>query len=187
MFLGPSGLQYLSPEIEEVQLQALENSITTLMSLGKIENKEIKPSDVRGWIDASYLEKAASNLNTSVPDQIKKGKEYLITGDDAFDSSAITNPKNAGQIWIQGEDMVSNYSSPVTMVKALKKFKSEGKEPSALFVHDMNKGWKLFANTAYFVDTNGEVTAFLLKSDADEYAKTSGGKVIDFESLQSMG
>ena len=186
MFLGPSGLQYLSPEIEEVQLQALENSIATLMSLGKIENKEIKPSDVRGWIDPSYLEKAASNLNTSVPDQIKKGKEYLITGDDALDGSAITNPKNAGQIWIEGEDKVSNYSSPVTMVKALEKFKSEGKEPSALFVHDMNKGWKLFANTAYFVDTNGEVTAFLLKSDADEYAKTSGGKVIDFESLQSM-
>ena len=156
------------------------------MSLGKIENKEIKPSDVRGWIDSSYLEKAAANLNTSVPDQIKKGKEYLITGTDALDGSAITDPKNAAQIWIEGEDKVQDYSSPLTMVKALKGFEADGKKPSVLFVHDMNKGWKLFASTAYFVDTNGTITAFLLKSDADEYATKSGGKVIDFEALQAM-
>ena len=186
MFLGLSGNQYLSPEIEEVQLQALENSIATLMSLGKIENKNIKPSDVRGWVDGSFLEKAASNLNTTVSAQIKKGKEYLITGKDAFDGSEIKNPKNAGQIWIEGEDQIQNYSSPVSLVKALKGFESGSKEPSAIFVHDMNKGWKLFAATAYYVNTNGDVTAFLLKADADAYAAKSGGKVITFDKLKAM-
>ena len=186
MFLGPSGLQYLSPEIEEVQLQALENSIATLMSLGKIENKEIKPSDVRGWIDSSYLEKAAANLNTTIAEQIKKGKEYQISGKDALDGSEITDPKNAGQIWIEGEDKVQNYSSPLTMAKAVKEFEAGGKKPSALFVHDMNKGWKLFAQTAYYVDNNGVITAFLLKADADDYAAKSGGTVIEFTNLQSM-
>ena len=185
MFLGPSGLQYMSPEIEEVQLQALENSIATLMSLGKIENKEIKPSDVRGWIDSSYLEKAAANLNTSVAEQIKLGKEYLISGKDALDGSSIDDPKASAQIWIEGEDQVQNYASPVTMVKALKDFETKGKEPSALFVHDMNKGWKLFAGTAYFVDADGDVSAFLLKADADAYAAKSGGTVIDFKALQA--
>lgn len=185
MFLGPSGLQYMSPEIEEVQLQALENSIATLMSLGKIENKEIKPSDVRGWIDSSYLEKAASNLNTTIAEQIKLGKEYLISGKDAFDGSSIDEPKASAQIWIEGEDQVQNYASPLTMVKALKDFESKGKDPSALFVHDMNKGWKLFAGTAYFVDVDGEVSAFLLKADADAYAAKSGGTVIDFKALQA--
>lgn len=187
MFLGPSGLQYLSPEIEEVQLQALENSIATLISLGKIENKDIKPSDVRGWIDNSYLESAAAKLNTSVAEQIKKGKSYQISGSDAFDNSQITNPKNAGQIWIEGEDQVQNYSSPLSMVKALKTFKADGKNPSVVFVHDMNKGWKLFANTAFFVQSNGNVTAFLLKDDADSYATKSGGKVINFDQLQKLG
>ena len=155
------------------------------MSLGKIENKEIKPSDVRGWIDSSYLEKAAANLNTSVAEQIKLGKEYLISGKDALDGSSIDDPKASAQIWIEGEDQVQNYSSPVTMVKALKDFQAKGKEPSALFVHDMNKGWKLFAGTAYFVDADGDVSAFLLKADADAYAAKSGGTVIDFKALQA--
>ena len=187
MFLGPSGLQYLSPEIEEVQLQALENSIATLKSLGKIENENIQPSDVRGWIDNTYLENAAAKLNTTVAEQIEKGKAYQISGTDAFDNSQITNPKNAGQIWIEGEDNVQNYSSPVSMVKALKEFEKNGKTPSVVFVHDLNKGWKLFANTAFFVDNNGTVTAFLLKDDADAYAQKSGGKVIDFTQLQTFG
>ena len=176
----------MSPEIEEVQLQALENSIATLKSLGKIEDKSIKPSDVRGWIDSRYLEQAASNLNTSISQEIRKGKEYLISGKDAYDGSAITNPKSAGQIWIEGEDKVQNYSNPLSMVKALQDFKDKGKDPSVIFVHDINKGWKLFANTAYFVDSDGDIAAFLLKSDADSYAAKSGGKVIDFEALQAM-
>lgn len=187
MFLGPSGLQYLSPEIEEIQLQALENSIATLKSLGKIENENIQPSDVRGWIDNSYLENAAANLNSNIAAQIEKGKNYQISGLDAFDNSPITNPKNAGQIWIEGEENVQNYSSPVSMVKALKEFEKNGKTPSVVFVHDMNKGWKLFANTAFFVEKDGNVTAFLLKDDADAYAQKSGGKVIDFAQLQSLG
>ena len=186
MFLGPSGLQFMSPEIEEVQLQALENSIATLKSLGKIENKSIQPSDVRGWIDSRYLEQAASNLNTSVAEEIRKGKEYLISGKDSYDGSTIANPKSAGQIWIEGEDKVHNYSNPLSMVKALKDFEAKGKEPSVVFVHDINKGWKLFANTAYFVDSSGDITAFLLKSDADAFAGKSGGKVIDFKTLQAM-
>ena len=44
---------------------------------------------------------------------------------------------------------------------------------------------KLFARTAYFVDTNGEVSAFLLKADADAYAAKFGGTVIDFKALQA--
>ena len=73
------------------------------------------------------------------------------------------------------------------MVKALKTFKADGKKPSVVFVHDMNKGWKLFANTAFFVQSNGNVTAFLLKDDADSYATKSGGKVINFNQLQKLG
>ena len=73
------------------------------------------------------------------------------------------------------------------MVKALKEFEKNGKTPSVVFVHDMNKGWKLFANTAFFVENDGNVTAFLLKDDADTYAQKSGGKIIDFAQLQTLG
>ena len=113
MFLGPSGLQPLTPEIKEVQLLALENSIAVLKSLGKIQDKSIKPSDVRSWIDATYLEAAAKELNTSVEEESAKGSSYVITGKDAYDKSTIEDPKMAAQIWFEGDKKVKE---PVLLV-----------------------------------------------------------------------
>lgn len=183
MFLGPSGLQPLSPEIGETQLLALENSIATLKSLGRIKNEEIKPSDVRKWVDDSYLKAAAKSLNTDVTTEAKKGETYVITGKDALDGSPITNPTLSAQIWVSGDEKISNYSSISNMVKALKGIKGSGKNTDAIFVHDMKKAWKLLASNAYYVQSNNEITAFLLKSDAETHAKDSGGVVMQFETL----
>ena len=185
MFLGPSGLQPLTPEIKEVQLLALENSIAVLKSLGKIQDKSIKPSDVRDWIDESYLEAAARDLNTSVEEESAKGSSYVITGKDSYDKSKIENPKMAAQIWIEGEKKVKNFSGTKNMLLALNG-KYSSLEPSVLFVHDRFNGWKLFAKNAFYVDENGVISAFLLKSDADEFAKLVGEEVKDFNTLSSI-
>ena len=183
MFLGPSGLQPLSPEIGETQLLALENSIATLKALGKIENEDIQPSDVREWVDDSYVKAAAKSLDTDVETEVEKGETYVITGKDALDGSSITDPSLSAQIWVSGDDTVSNYSSISNMVKALKEIKDSGKGSDAIFVHDKNKGWKLLAENAYYVLGNDGITAYLLKGDAESYAKDSGGEVMEFETL----
>ena len=185
MFLGPSGLQPLTPEIKEVQLLALENSIAVLKSLGKIQDKSIKPSDVRSWIDETYLEAAAKELNTSVDEESAKGSSYVITGKDAYDKSTIEDPKMSAQIWFEGDKKVKNFAGTKNMLLALNgKYRSL--EPSVLFVHDRFNGWKLFAKNAFYVDENGVISAFLLKSDADKFAKLVGSEVKDFNALSSI-
>ena len=182
MFLGPSGLQPLTPEIKEVQLLALENSIAVLKDLGKIQDKSIQPSDVRDWIDDSFLEAAVSELGTSVDEQSEKGASYVITGKDSYDSSTIENPKMAAQIWFEGQKKVKNFASTKNMLLALNgKFKS--KTPSVLFVHDRFQGWKLFATNAFYVDEDGMISSFLLKSDADKFAESVNSEVLDFKTL----
>ena len=66
--------------------------------------------------------------------------------------------------------------------------KYKSKTPSVLFVHDRFQGWKLFATNAFYVDEDGMISSFLLKSDADKnffkakspiYALSGGSQIGD--------
>ncbi|MEO1131476.1 MAG: ABC transporter substrate-binding protein [Cyanobacteria bacterium J06639_1] len=184
MFLGPSGLQPLDPTIRGVHLDALKSSISTLISLGKVD-ESINPDDVEGWVDESFLKQAMSELELEYDAVVAAGKNYQITGPDAMTSEAIAEPKMAAQMWVQGEDTVTNFATIDNMVKALPGLIDEGKAADVLFVHDREKGWKLFAENAFYVKDDSEVSAFLLKSDAETFAASSGGIVKDFKALQT--
>lgn len=183
MFLGPSGLQPLDPTIRQVHLDALKNSITTLTELGKVES-EVNPEDVAGWVDESYLKTAMEEMELDYEQVIETAQSYKISGEDALTGEPIEEPKMAAQIWIQGEDAVTNFASIPNMMKMLDQLREEGKAADVMFVHDRDNGWKLFAENSYYVNNGGEVSAFLLKEDADQFAATSGGQVTAFKELQ---
>lgn len=185
MFLGPSGLQPLDPTIREVQISALKNSIATLTSLGKIE-KPVDPEEVVNWIDESYLRTAMEELGLNYDEVIATAEAYQITGKDALTGEVIENPNQAAQLWVQGEEKVANYASIANMVKALSALQAEGKAADVMFVHDYNNGWKLFAENAYFVSNGDEVAAFLVESDAQTYASSTGGQMTAFRGLQDL-
>lgn len=183
MFLGPSGLQPLDPTIRPVHIAALKNSLTTLTQLGKVEG-EVNPEDVPKWTDESFLKQAMEEMKLKYDDVVAAGETYVIEGKDALTQEPIANPKLAAQLWIQGEDKLTNFASIPNMVKMLAKLKGEGKAADVIFVHDREKGWKLFAENSYYVTNGNEVSAFLLKADADKFASASGGQVTAFKSLQ---
>lgn len=182
MFLGPSGLQPINPSIGEVQLEALKNSIATLISLGKIETP-VDPEDVTNWVDESYLKAAMENLGLDYDEVIAEGESYVITGNDALTDEAIENPKMAAQLWIQGEDLVTNFASIPNMIEKLNALQEEGQAADVIFVHDRNQGWKLFAENSHYVTNGDEVSAFLLEADAQAFAAESGGQVTTFKDL----
>ncbi|MFZ9739659.1 MAG: ABC transporter substrate-binding protein [Prochlorotrichaceae cyanobacterium] len=183
MFLGPSGLQPIDPTIREVQLNALKSSIATLISLGKVD-PAINPESVTDWYDESYLKQAMEELGMDYDEVVAAGENYQITGEDALTGEAIGDPKMAAQLWIQGEEKVSSFASIPNMIAMLKKLQEEGKAADVMFVHDRNKGWKLFAENSYYVKSGDEVSAFLLESDASLYAQESGGTLTAFKELQ---
>jgi len=53
-------------------------------------------------------------------------------------------------------------------------------------VHDRESGIKLFAARAWFVEKGGELSAFLLKPDAEKWAADKGGSVVDYTAAQKM-
>lgn len=185
MFLGPSGLQALNPTIGDVQMTALKNSIATLTSLGRIE-KPVDPNEVVNWTDESFLRTAMEELGLNYDDVVATAESYEITGKDALTGEAIEDPKRAAQYWVQGEEKVTNFASIANMVKALTALQAEGQTADAMFVHDHNNGWKLFAENSYFVSNGDEVAAFLLESEAQAYAAQTGGTLTAFRELQEI-
>lgn len=185
MFLGPSGLQPLDPTIGEIQISALKNSIATLTSLGKIE-KPVDPEEVTNWIDESYLLTAMEEMGLDYDEVIATAEAYQITGEDALTGETIEDPKLAAQFWAQGDEKVTNFASIANMIKALSTLQEDGKAADVMFVHDYNNGWKLFAENAYFVSNGDQVAAFLVESDAQTYASTTGGQMTAFRGLQDL-
>ena len=183
MFLGPSGLQSLDPTIRQVNLDALKNSIATLTELGKVEGK-VDPEKVTGWVDESYLKTAMKEMKLDRQKVIATAENYKITGKDALTGEPIKDPQKAAQLWIQDEPTVTNFASIANMMKMLGQLQKEGKAASVMFVHDKNNGWKLFAENSYYVNNGEEVSAFLLKQDANQFAASSGGQVTAFKQLQ---
>ena len=183
MFLGPSGLQPLDPTIRPVHLEALQSSIATLISLGKVD-EAINPEDVNGWVDESYLQTAMEELGLNYDAVVEAGASYQIEGSDALTDEPIEDPTMAAQFWVQGEETVTNFATIENMIGGLDQLLEEGKAADVMFVHDRENGWKLFAENSYYVRAGEEISAFLLKDDAEAFAASSGGEVKDFSALQ---
>lgn len=183
MFLGPSGLQTLDPTIREVHTEALKNSITTLTELGKVD-RSVNPENVTQWIDDSYLKQAMKEMNLTHDQVLETANSYVISGEDSLTGESIENPKMAAQLWVEGEEKVMNFASVSNMLKMLPKLREEDKVASAMFVHDREKGWKLFAENSYYVKNGEKISAFLLQEDAKQFAAESGTKVADFKGIQ---
>jgi NitT/TauT family transport system substrate-binding protein len=183
MFLGPSGLQMLDPNIRTVNINSLKGSIITLKQLGRL-NQSIKPEDVTKWLDDSFLKKAISEMKMTSDGLTAAAVNYQVSGNDALNREAIKNPKKSAQIWVDGETKIRNYASISNMLKALQGLKSQGKKIGSIFVHDSGKGWKLFANSSIFVSKGNDISAFLLDKDAQDFASKIGGKVSTFATLQ---
>ncbi len=184
MFLGPSGLQLLDPTIRETQIKALENSLATLDSMGKLPDS-VAPNQVSSWIDESYLKQAIADLDLEYNQVITAAETYRITGTDGLTGEAIRNPNLAAQYWLQGDATVANFASIANMLKSLVREKAQGEVADVMFVHDRNRGWKLFAENAYYVSAGGSVSAFLLAADANAYAIANGSKVMSFAEVQA--
>jgi len=100
---------------------------------------------------------------------------------------AITNAGRPMEIWHSREG-ISGYSSVSEFLNAIDSYRKTGAKLNATYVYDKETGLKLFGKTAFYVQYKDGFETFLRKPDADKFASTSSGKVMDMESaLASIG
>lgn len=177
LFHGPLGLQTRDLTWKPEYRQAVATSIDTLKLLKKTD----KGLNTEQFIDDQYIRAAFKADGRDYEQALADYAQLPLKADDAVTGKPITDFKRLAQIWVRGEDKVRHYASPEEALKALAQLEADGKDIRAIYTQATDSGIKLLANQAWFVrNGKGELRSFLLKGQAETYAKAHGGETLDF-------
>jgi NitT/TauT family transport system substrate-binding protein len=182
LFHGPLGLQTRDFTWKPEYRQALKTSIETLKLLKKTD----VDLNVDTFINDRYVRAAFKASGLDYDAALKNYAKLPLKANDATTGKAITDFKRVAQIWVVGEDKVRSYASPESAFADLKKLNQAGKKIRVIYAQDRNSGIKLLGDQAWFsADKKGQINAFLLKGQAEDWAKTTGGTVLDFNGAKA--
>lgn len=182
LFHGPLGLQTRDFTWKPEYRQALKTSIETLKLLKKTD----VDLDVDHFVDDRYVRAAFKAEGLDYEATLKDYSKLLLKAKDTVTGKPITDFKRVAQVWVQGEEHVRSYVSPESAFADVKKLNAAGKKIRVVYAQDRNSGIKLLADQAWFArDSKGGLNAFLLKGEADAWAKGNGGHVVDFKTASN--
>ena len=103
--------------------------------------------------------------------ELESTQNYEMKGEDKFCNKPITEPRKAGEVWVDDEGILP-FSSAACTLGAYADLKAKGKKINVAYVFDTARGIKLFADQAFYAvaDDKSEIAPFLLKKDAEAYA-----------------
>jgi NitT/TauT family transport system substrate-binding protein len=157
--------------------QAVGTAIDTLKLLKKAD----RGLDLNTFIDDQYIRAAFKASNLDYNAQLADYRQTPLKAADAASGKAITDVRHVAEIWVRGEPKVRQYASAEAAFSALTALKQEGKNIRAVYTQASDSGIKLLADQAWFAtDGKGQLSAFLLKGQAQQFASAQGGKVFDF-------
>ncbi len=179
VFLGPGGMHTLDPTIKPRWIDTIRIAHGVLQKLNRV-----KEFNVEAWVNDSYVRQVFKEKGLDYDRQTMTLAGYDVEGRDPVCNVPVTRPKEAGQIWIQGGDILS-FSSPACTLAGVKKYTAEGKKLGAVYLVDRALGIKVFADRAFFAvggkdPKKPELVPFLLRKDAEAYAAKIGGKLATY-------
>jgi NitT/TauT family transport system substrate-binding protein len=175
-FHGPQGIQARDYTLKPEFVDAIKQAQETLKILKKIED----PINVDEFVNDKYIRQAAKEYGLDYDARLKDYRPEVLAGKDYFTGEEVTDPNQAGQIWVKGEDKVRLYKTVGGTFAALEQLKKEGKPVRVAYVHDRSSGLKLFADKVWYVRSGNELAAFLEKSDAEKWAQSHQGELLTY-------
>jgi NitT/TauT family transport system substrate-binding protein len=182
IFLGPGGIHSLDPTIKPILVNAIKTDYAVLQKLNRV-----KQFNLDAWVNESYVRQAFKERNLDYDAQKQTLSNYDIQGKDPICNKSVTRPKEAGEVWVEGGDIVPASSTICTFV-GIKKYQDAGKKVSVAYVYDKSLGIKVFADKAFYsVSGSGpagtDAVPFMLKKDAEAYAAKAGATVTTYSQI----
>jgi len=182
LFHGPLGLQTRDVTWKPEYRQAVKTSFETLKLLKKADSD----IDLDRFVNDRFIRAAAAKAGIDYEARLRDYGQRPLAASDAVTGKPIADPNRVAQIWVKGEPKVRHYASPEGAFSALAEIEKGGGQARVVYAQDRESGIKLFANQAWFVrDGERRLSAFLLKGDAEAYAKAQGGEVVDYAAARA--
>jgi len=182
LFHGPLGLQTRDFTWKPEYRQALKTSFDTL----KLLKRTSGDLTVDQFIDDQYIRTAFKQAGLDYDAHLKNYASSPLSAKDARTGVAITDFKRVAQLWVDGEALVRHYASPESAFADLNALEKAGKKIRVVYVQDSKLGIKLLAANAWFVQHKNSVSSFLLKDEAEVFAKANGGSVLSFAATKNI-
>lgn len=179
LYLGPGGIHTLDPSIKPRWLDTIKTGHDVLTRLNRV-----KPLDINAWVNESFVRQAFAALKQDYDAQKQTLANYDITGTDPLCKTAITRPKEAGEVWADGA-AIQPYASAMCTLAAVGKLQGSGKKLRVAYVYDKALGIKVFADKAFYAVNAADpkkpvIEPFLLKKDAEVHAARIGGRLVGY-------
>lgn len=182
LFHGPLGLQTRDLTWKPEYRKDVATSVETLKLLKRADTD----LDLDSFIDDRFIRAAFKASGLDYDAHLADYSPSPLAATDASTGKPIKDASRVAEIWLKDEPKVRRYASPEAAFKALAGLEKQGKALRAVYAQDRLSRIKLLAGQAWFVAArSGEIDAFLLKGDAEAFAKKSGGEVKDFEAAKT--
>jgi NitT/TauT family transport system substrate-binding protein len=179
-FHGPQGIQTRDYSLKPEYITAIRRAQESLKVLKKVDHE----IDVGSFVNDTFIRQAAKEFGYDYEARLKDYAALPFVGNALDTGAPVKDATLAGQIWVEGEPKVRLYSTVQATFAALHQLKSDAKHVRVTFVHDRVSGNKLFADKVWYVKSGGNLSAFLLKKPATDWAAKNGGAVVDFQTAQ---
>jgi NitT/TauT family transport system substrate-binding protein len=177
LYNGPGGTSFdatLKPSL----VQALKGDVPYLKSIG-----DFADLDVDGFVNADPLTKAYAD----------RGKDYraavtatanpsALSGQDPVCATAVSDARQAGELWIDGRDATQPAATPDCLLRAIRQATAAGQKVRAAYVPDAEFGTRWFADKAVWVQNGARHLPFDTAAGAQRYTDAHpGATVVDYQ------
>lgn len=169
LYFSKGGISTFEPSIKAQWSDALKYDHGLLA-----KEKEIPPLDFARWVDPQFVKKAIE----------ARGKSYDEVAKNVVSPQPGAPGLKPAEMWIEGEG-IKSFDSIAALVDAYKSTAKAGKKIAATYIYDKPTGLKLFGHVAFYVQTSAGLSAFMKKSDAEAFAASEKGQLVNWASLTS--
>jgi len=177
LYNGPGGTSFdttLKPSL----IEAFKGDVPYLKSIGDFADLNIDE-----FVDDTAIRKAFADRGRDYEAALNDtANPSEIRGQDPVCNVGVTDPKLAGELWLNGADTTQPAANPGCLLRAIREAEGRGDQVRAAYVPDTEFGTRWFADKSVWVQDGPRYLPFGTAAGAQRYIGAHpGATVVDYQ------